>query len=166
MYLFLFFIHEFNSRVMLYEWCYIPLFHWDDPDTVRGPLVYSNWCISLMLYTIFLFYKWCRGVRARWCWAVRLHIDDAELPGVGRSAQDWQEIVIWPNWGNFWVRCSILAITLATSIRFVHMIPIRKALFGAHIVAIEICLVNLISSPKIHYFPFQNPNFRYFFHFR
>jgi len=77
-----------------------------------------------------------------------LHIDGAELPGTGRSAQNWQEIIILSNWGDFWVRCSILAITLATSIRFTHMTQIQKALFGAHVVATQLRSVRLVSSPK------------------
>jgi hypothetical protein len=67
-----------------------------------------------------------RRIRVRWRWAVRLHINGAKIPGAGRSVQNWQEIVIWPNWGNFQMRCSNLAITLVTSIRFAHMTPIRK----------------------------------------
>jgi hypothetical protein len=106
---------------------------------------------------------WYRRIRVRWRWAVKLHINGAEIPGAGRSAQNWQEIVIWPNWSNFRVRCSNLAITLATSIRFAHMTPIQKAIFGAHAVATELCSVRLVSSPKIRCFPFQNPNFRYIF---
>jgi hypothetical protein len=106
---------------------------------------------------------WCRGVRVRRCWAVRLHINVAELPEAGGLVQDWQEIVIWPNLGNFWVCCSILDITLATSIRFAHITQIWKDLFGAHVVATQLRSVHLVSSPKICCFPFQKPNFRFFF---
>jgi hypothetical protein len=63
------------------------------------------------------------------------------------------------------MRCSDLAITLTTSIRFARMTPIRKALFGAHAVAIELRSVRLVSSPKIRCFPCQNPNFRFFLPF-
>jgi hypothetical protein len=122
------------------------------------------------MWTIYLFpiwdqsvTFWCRRIRVWWSWAVRLHNNGAEIPGAGGSAQNWQEIVIWPNWGNFWVRCSNLVITLATSIHFAHMTPIRKALFGAHVMATQLCSVRLVSSPKIRCFPCQSPNFRYFF---
>jgi hypothetical protein len=76
--------------------------------------------------------------------------DDAELSDCTLMALNylWQEIMIWLNWGNFRVRDSILAITLATSIRFAHMTPIRKSLFGAHVMATELCSVCIVSSPK------------------
>jgi hypothetical protein len=106
---------------------------------------------------------WCRRIWVWWCWVVRLHNNGPEILGAGGSAQNWQEIVIWLNLGNFRVHCSNLAITLATSIRFAHMTPIQKALFGAHVVATELCSVRLVLSPKIRCFPCQNPNFRYFF---
>jgi hypothetical protein len=36
------------------------------------------------------------------------------------------------------------------------MTPIRKALFGAHVMAIKLCSVRLVSSPKIHVLLVQN----------
>jgi len=107
-------------------------------------------------FIIFILCYWCRGIWVRRYWAVKLYIDGAELLGAGRSAQDWQEIVIWPNWGKFWVRDSILVITLAMSVRFAHMTLIWKALFGVHVMATKPHSVRLVSSPKSTVFLSKN----------
>jgi len=54
------------------------------------------------------------------------------------------------------VRCSILVITLITSIRFTHITPIQKALFGVHVMATKLCSMRLVSSPKFAIFISKN----------